>query len=113
MHTTRIADSFPLPASAHAPSGFSEVAHDIPVVREPMPNRSPAAVEARSRSERVNRFFNVLIASVALVLVSPVMVIFAALVKLSSPGPIFYSQARVGLNRRRRPDDDLPYDRRS
>ena len=44
---------------------------------------------------------NLMIASAALVVVSPIMLVFATLVKLTSPGPIFYSQARVGVNRRR------------
>lgn len=56
---------------------------------------------------------NVIIASVALVLVSPVMLVFAALVKLTSPGPIFYSQPRVGIDRRRRSNGSTIYDRRT
>ena len=43
---------------------------------------------------------NVMIALIALILISPVMLVFAVLVKLTSPGPIFYSQPRVGLDRR-------------
>ncbi len=39
-------------------------------------------------------------AAAALVLFSPVMVITAALVKLTSPGPAIYSQERVGLHNR-------------
>jgi lipopolysaccharide/colanic/teichoic acid biosynthesis glycosyltransferase len=56
---------------------------------------------------------NILIASIALVCVSPIMVVFAALVKLTSPGPIFYTQARVGLDRRRLRPDTAMYDRRT
>lgn len=41
------------------------------------------------------------------------MIIFAALIKLTSPGPIFYSQARVGLDRRRGREDQNNYDRRA
>lgn len=55
---------------------------------------------------------NVAIASFALIIVSPVMMLFAALVKLTSPGPIFYSQARVGLDRRRAVTRNM-YDRRT
>lgn len=93
-----------------------EIPQVIPVVREPMARRSVPPVEAgpRSRSERVDRIMNVLIATVGLVLATPVMLLFATLVKLTSPGPIFYSQARVGLNRRRRQmEHQAPYDRRS
>jgi Sugar transferases involved in lipopolysaccharide synthesis len=55
---------------------------------------------------------NVAIASLALIVVSPIMMLFAALVKLTSPGPIFYSQARVGLDRRRAVTRNM-YDRRT
>lgn len=37
-------------------------------------------------------------AVVGLILFSPIMLITATLVKLSSPGPVFYSQERVGLH---------------
>jgi lipopolysaccharide/colanic/teichoic acid biosynthesis glycosyltransferase len=39
------------------------------------------------------------------VLAAPLMLLIAVLVKLSSPGPVFYKQTRVGLDRRHgRPD---------
>ena len=41
------------------------------------------------------------------------MLVFAVLVKLTSPGPIFYTQARVGLNRRRSFRSTSAYDRRT
>jgi lipopolysaccharide/colanic/teichoic acid biosynthesis glycosyltransferase len=41
------------------------------------------------------------------------MLVFAILVKLTSPGPIFYSQARVGLDRRRARGTSSAYDRRA
>ena len=56
---------------------------------------------------------NIMIAAVALVLVSPLLLLLAVLVKLTSPGPIFYTQPRVGLDRRRRPDPSQMYDRRT
>jgi lipopolysaccharide/colanic/teichoic acid biosynthesis glycosyltransferase len=66
-----------------------------------------AAVSATSpsrgdrRSELVNRIVNVVLASLALIVVSPFLVIVALLVKLTSEGPIFYTQTRVGFDRRR------------
>jgi lipopolysaccharide/colanic/teichoic acid biosynthesis glycosyltransferase len=80
-----------------------EVEITIPVTREAGPNTlaQDSQVEPTSRSEGLQRLMNVTIASVALLIVSPIMILFAALVKLTSPGPIFYSQARVGLDRRR------------
>ena len=48
----------------------------------------------------INRSLNVLLAVVALVIMSPVLLIVALLVKLTSRGPVFYTQERVGLDRR-------------
>jgi lipopolysaccharide/colanic/teichoic acid biosynthesis glycosyltransferase len=56
---------------------------------------------------------NITLASIGLVLASPIMLVFAFLVKLTSPGPIFYAQARVGLDRRRSARTSSVYDRRS
>ena len=88
---------------------------EIPVVREPGPRSAaaPKDIVPRFRSEKVDRMVNVTIALVGLIVASPVMLLFAALVKLTSRGPVFYSQARVGLDRRRRKDDAGKYDRRT
>lgn len=56
---------------------------------------------------------NIVIALIALVLISPVMLVFAVLVKLTSPGPIFYSQPRVGIDRRRSLVGSKTYDPRT
>jgi lipopolysaccharide/colanic/teichoic acid biosynthesis glycosyltransferase len=73
---------------------------------------TPLDVEPRSRSNIIDRGMNIVIASIGLILVSPVMMAFAVLVKLTSPGPIFYSQPRVGLDRRRSSAANM-YDRRT
>ncbi len=49
----------------------------------------------------VKRFGDVVFALVALVLASPLFILMTLLVKLSSAGPIFYVQERVGRNYRR------------
>lgn len=46
------------------------------------------------------RLLNVIVALIGIVLTSPLMALIALGVKLSSPGPVFYMQTRVGLNRR-------------
>jgi len=48
----------------------------------------------------VKRVMDIVISSVALVLLSPLMLLIALLVKLTSPGPIFYRQERCSLNGR-------------
>jgi Undecaprenyl-phosphate glucose phosphotransferase len=46
----------------------------------------------------VKRVIDVAVSLVALVLLGPLMLLIAALVKLTSPGPVFYRQERCGLN---------------
>ena len=66
-----------------------------------------------ARSERLCRFANVVIAMVAAICVAPVVFLIALAVKLTSRGPILYSQVRVGVDRRFREntvDDRRGYD---
>jgi lipopolysaccharide/colanic/teichoic acid biosynthesis glycosyltransferase len=58
----------------------------------------PEKLDAAMRAKRA---FDILMASVAVFLLSPVMFIAALLIKLESRGSVFYSQERIGLNRRR------------
>jgi lipopolysaccharide/colanic/teichoic acid biosynthesis glycosyltransferase len=46
------------------------------------------------------RGLNVAVALLALVVTSPLMAIIALLIRITSPGPVFYRQPRVGRNRR-------------
>jgi lipopolysaccharide/colanic/teichoic acid biosynthesis glycosyltransferase len=54
----------------------------------------------RRRSEIITRAANLTIASVAMVAAAPVMLLVAAMVRLTSKGPVMYSQTRVGVDRR-------------
>jgi lipopolysaccharide/colanic/teichoic acid biosynthesis glycosyltransferase len=49
---------------------------------------------------RFQRELNVIVACVGLILCLPVFLVLAMLVKISSPGPVFYKQLRVGVDRR-------------
>src|SRR5437899_6810343 len=44
----------------------------------------------------LKRSFDLLVSLILLVLLSPVMLALAGLIKLTSPGPVFYRQERVG-----------------
>ncbi len=46
----------------------------------------------------LKRTFDVAVASVGLAVISPIMLVCALLVKLSSPGPVFFRQKRYGLD---------------
>lgn len=55
----------------------------------------------RGRDVVLKRAFDIVVASAALLLFAPVMLIVALLVKRSSPGPILFRQERVGYRGRR------------
>ena len=63
-----------------------------------------AAVRAGFRaiysSEGARRVLNVMVAATGLVLAAPLMALIAVLVKLTSKGPVLYTQMRVGIDRR-------------
>ena len=61
-----------------------------------------AAFRPRRRSELLNRGVNLTLAVLALLVVSPVMLLIALLIKLTSRGPVLYVQTRVGIDRRSR-----------
>jgi exopolysaccharide biosynthesis polyprenyl glycosylphosphotransferase len=48
----------------------------------------------------VKRVIDVVISLTAIILLSPVLLLTALLVKLTSPGPVFFVQKRLGLNKR-------------
>ena len=73
---------------------------------------APARVVPRSRSAVLNRVINVTMAAIAIIVLAPVFIIVALLVRLTSPGPILYTQTRVGIDRRSRRALAL-YDRRA
>jgi len=56
-----------------------------------------------SVGDRNIRCLNVLVAGVGIVVLLPLMILIALAVRLTSPGPILYSQERVGRDRRRGP----------
>ena len=55
--------------------------------------------QERESAER--RVFDVLMASLGLIVLAPLIALIAALIKLESPGPVFFTQTRVGKGGRR------------
>jgi exopolysaccharide biosynthesis polyprenyl glycosylphosphotransferase len=49
----------------------------------------------------VKRFLDVLVSGLLLLFLSPLLIAAVILIKLTSPGPIFFVQKRLGLNKRR------------
>ncbi|MGH7655296.1 MAG: sugar transferase [Gemmatimonadaceae bacterium] len=60
----------------------------------------------RSARETRVRVLNIAVAATGIVLTSPVMLAIAAIVKLTSSGPVIYKQTRVGMDRRGFRDTD-------
>lgn len=48
----------------------------------------------------LKRGFDIIVSAIGLLILSPLMIVLAIGVKLSSPGPIFFKQERVGFNRK-------------
>jgi lipopolysaccharide/colanic/teichoic acid biosynthesis glycosyltransferase len=57
-------------------------------------------VAPRQRDEGVSRTLNVVISLVALIVLSPIMLLIAVAIRLTSKGPVLYTQTRVGVDRR-------------
>ena len=47
----------------------------------------------------VKRFLDLILSALALAVLSPLLLMLAAAVKLSSPGPVFFRQKRVGIHK--------------
>lgn len=60
----------------------------------------PSSGSCRKRELFVKRCLDVIISAAALALLSPLLLAVAALIKMSSPGPVFYRGVRAGLNGR-------------
>jgi lipopolysaccharide/colanic/teichoic acid biosynthesis glycosyltransferase len=72
---------------------------ETPLVRPQYRDWSRA--EAAQSPEWARRGVNLLLALSALVLLLPIMLLIAFLVRLTSPGPVLYTQTRVGFDRRK------------
>lgn len=87
----------------------------IDLLPTPFADTSLRLVEAdevfpRERSEMGARVLNIVVSAVALVAMAPIMALVALAVRLTSKGPVLYSQVRVGVDRRFR--STRLYDRR-
>ncbi len=78
----------------------------------PLASSTPAALRRRSRSqELLRRNLNVAASALLLLAVAPLMIAIALAIKLTSKGPVFFTQPRVGIDRRN-DDPRLPQDPR-
>lgn len=63
-----------------------------------LPRKSAIAQEITSQSYRYKRIFDIIFSATVLIVCFPIYFIISVLILVSSPGPIFYYQERVGKN---------------
>ena len=61
----------------------------------------PVVVLGGPRLHGPCRLLNVAVAALGLVLAVPLMLVIAIVIKVTSPGPVFFTQTRIGIDRRR------------
>ena len=95
-------------------------ARDLGIVLRIVPEASEAAVLKRLHVEEfenefvitlfreqlllqllAKRLMDIVISTIILIILAPLLVLVALLIKFTSPGPIFFTQNRVGMNQRR------------
>jgi lipopolysaccharide/colanic/teichoic acid biosynthesis glycosyltransferase len=105
--------------AGHSQPGV-ELGYPYPRLILPRSERAPSKNGKRTVARRgearwhrpVRRALNILASLVLIVVSAPIMVLIAIAVKLSSPGPVFYKQERVGIDRRQDRPGDPPHPRR-
>lgn len=87
-----------LGGQAATPSARFEIGLGSAGVTVATRSRSARAAEIQ---DRLCRALSVVVALVGIVACAPLLLLIALLVRLTSPGPVLYTQVRVGVNRRR------------
>lgn len=73
---------------------------NVDLIREFDPNALGIMVEGQAGYQIIKRAFDLCLAILLLILLSPLMVLITILIKLNSPGPAIFVQERVGSRRR-------------
>ena len=64
-----------------------------------LPNKGKSEILGKLNTyKRVKRILDVIIASIALIVLSPIFLIIAILIKAESKGPVFFAHKRIGKN---------------
>ena len=79
---------------------MTSIQFDRLVEQEPAAQRRGGLARAWSNPEKGRRLLNVVVAALGILVALPVMLLVALMVKLTSKGPVFFTQFRVGLDRR-------------
>ncbi len=86
------------------PTSFSPSLRDLasraPAAPYALPPAVPRTLDESARVEGARRALNIAVALLGLVLAAPLMACIAVVIKLTSRGPVLYTQSRVGIDRR-------------
>lgn len=99
MHVPSLASVIPFAAGARAakPQEDAEQGAGTSALQATGPGDD---FEPRERSEFVCRAFNFAIALAMFIVAAPIMALTALVIRLTSRGPVLYTQVRVGIDRR-------------
>lgn len=88
-----LTETIVLPDLSHSFVGYQlvDIMHGTPAILINEPN-------IKSRSLILKRTFDIVLCSLGIIVISPILMIIAGLIKLTSKGPILYSQIRMGLD---------------
>jgi lipopolysaccharide/colanic/teichoic acid biosynthesis glycosyltransferase len=88
----------PLEGGSFLQHELEPVIDDVSFMSHIIYNHLPEKLDAAMKAKRI---FDLVVSSLALVALSPLMLLAAILIKLESRGSVFFTQERIGLNRRR------------
>ena len=103
-------ETLPAPAVAATPTAAAPPVAARPAAAE-APFEPAAAVAASAHP--VRRTVNFVLALVGLIVALPLMLVVAILIRLTSRGPVMYTQVRVGLDRRGDDPEDANHRRQA
>lgn len=104
-----------MPGLRELPSTRRRSSASAPKITDTVPPPAvavPVATQLPSAGERLRRVLNFVLALLGLIIAMPVMLLVALLIRLTSRGPVIYTQTRVGLDRRNPGLDDANHRRR-
>ena len=89
---------------SHYMQDFFDTSHARVEVHSQQPKHFAVLSTVRpDPKQHIKRIFDFVMALMILILVSPIMLVAAVLVRLTSPGPVFFVQQRYGRHRKRFP----------
>src|SRR5919109_2061152 len=100
-------------APPHSTAEVVDLAHHLRAQSSVDPALGDESAVLSFPSERAIRALNIVLASVALFILSPFLVLIAMAIKLTSRGPILYTQIRIGVDTRLATDRRLRRERRN